>query len=190
MRRGDIADIAIDGRQYKALFVGRGVYSKTFLLCTQTECIVVYYTKNDCTKEALSLLSRKVKHIPRVRAHHPVVIKSVVYNVYTSPYYRDVTKRDILAWRHYDEMKKLYNSYRSIAWKDISKGYEFVCGFVEYMKSVGTLPESLIEAFNVVLLLVINCDGTVYVDIKKNNFGVDDNGNLVLRDVFFILPSR
>ena len=61
--------IEVDGKFYKAKYIGKGQYSKVFRVGDR----VVYYTRGDCGKEVLAQFQHdRMAHLPEIIRHENI----------------------------------------------------------------------------------------------------------------------
>jgi hypothetical protein len=173
MKRGEKTVVEVDGVKYPATYIGRGKFSRTFRVGDR----VVYYTKGDCTKEVLAMFGERRTHLPEIIRHNDVVVydkhwrEKDRWQVYSSPYYRDVTAKDKEAWR-------LVNILRGV-WLSISID-KFSLEFLRLRKDI---PRSIVRDLEYIYEVSKNCGDKIYFDLHRKNFGVNEYGTLIFRDV-------
>lgn len=181
--------IEVDGQKYFATYLGKGNFSRVYKVGNR----VVYYTKGDCAKEVISLfVNARMTHLPEVIKHEDLRGRLIYYQVFSSPYYRNVTKKDRSA---YELMRRIINIHKK--WWYEEKGYQYQAygrvktnyyvmqRFVD--ESINKLPHSVIKALQETLDLAGNCGQHIGWDFHKGNFGVNDYGTLIFRDIFYVL---
>lgn len=186
MRRGSRAIIEVDGRQYEARYVGKGKYSRVYRVGDR----VVYYTTGDCAKEVISMFQYdRMMHLPEIIRHDNLRTGKTLWYVFSSPYYRDVTKKDSSA---YSLAKRMINFYVDVYGRSGLKGIYAMQAFVNDMEAARArqyrgyekgFPKSVIRAMQELVDVSSNCGGQVGFDLHMKNFGVNDYGVLIFRDL-------
>jgi hypothetical protein len=182
--------IEVDGQQYQAKYIGKGQYSKVYRVGDR----VVYYTRGDCGKEVISLyVYEKHTHIPEIIRHENITTSRGRWYVFSSPYYRNVTRANTSAWvlmniiiKEYTKFRKEYYHYQSQAYGRIKEGDRSMLAFIEYLRERRTVPQSVLKALFDLYELAINCGDRIGFDFKKNNFGVNEYGTLIFRDPIWV----
>lgn len=183
MKRGQPLIVEIDGRRYPAKFLGKGAYSRVYQVGNRA----VMYTKGDCAKEVLAMfLYDRLAHLPEIVRHDNVRTNRSYWYVFSSPIYRDVTKKDKSAYELMHKMITFYNRYGG----DAPLGVDGMQYFVNRMEEavVGgyknyLFPRSVITAMQALVDVSSNCGGKISFDIHKKNFGVNQYGTLIFRDI-------
>jgi hypothetical protein len=176
MRKGEKTIIGVDGVGYPATYIGRGKFSRTFRVGDR----VVYYTKGDCAKEVLAMFGERRTHLPEIIRHNDVVVydkhwrEKYRWQVYSSPYYRDVTAKDKEAWRL---VGILYKTWLSVP-KD---------EFFEFLRSRKDVPRSIVRDLEYIYEVSRNCGNKIYFDLHRKNFGVNEYGTLIFRDAIMTI---
>lgn len=191
MRKGEKAAIEVDRQLYKAKYIGKGQYSRVY----QVGDRVVYYTREDCAKEVIARYQYdRMMHLPEIIEHDPIEIGRTRWYVYSSPFYRDVSPSDTSAHTLMKKMIKFWNKHytdhgRRVwvggtrwGWSGV-KGAELMRRFVVDMEKSGEFPKSVILAMNEIADVSSNCGDQVGFDIHKKNFGVNEYGVLIFRDL-------
>lgn len=172
--------VEIDGKLYEGKFVGKGKFSKVFRVGDR----VVYYTKNDCTKDALAMFGRRIMHLPEIIKHDVVKTSDGKgWFVYSSPYYKNLTSKYKSAWETY---RKLIRAYVSFLRGTSSFGYNLAVEFIEYLKKINFTPKSIIRALEHIIDIGSSCGEYIYFDFHKGNFGVNEYGVLIFRDPLYM----
>ena len=184
--------IEVDRQQYEAKYIGKGKYSKAY----QVGDRIVLYTRGDCAKEVLAMFQYdRMAHLPEIIRHDNVQMRSTtvlnqqnIWYVFSSPYYRNVTKKDKSA---YELMNKLIKEYQ-VFWRMINtnKSDIYVMQmFVDSLDHPRTImfPRSVVRALQELVNVSSNCGGQPGFDFKKNNFGVNEYGTLIFRDLVFVI---
>jgi hypothetical protein len=192
--------IEVDGKKYPAKYIGKGQFSRVFRVGDR----VIYYTKGDCSKEALATWQYdRMAHLPEIVRHENITMPNrSVWYVFSSPYYRNVTMKDKSAWL---DMKNLVREFG--AWWDQERGYQYQAygrvrmdiyvmqRFVDYLNTdeVRKLPQtirvrgSIVKALQEIVSVVSNCDSKAGFDFQKSNFGVNEYGTLIFRDPVYVM---
>jgi len=180
-RSKEIKIIRIDGKEYIAEYLGKGVFSKVYRVGNRA----IYFTKGDCSKKVLAMYSfERLPHITEIVQHNNVG----AFQVYSSPIYGDVKKSDTSAWRLMTEIIKLYKLYSSHLAVNFLRlsGRERMQGFVDMLEDDKSVPYSIIRSLQAMIEIYRNCGDNTYFDFHKQNFGVNEYGTLIFRDIAFI----
>lgn len=184
--------IEVDGRQYEAKYVGRGQYSKVYRVGGR----VVMYTKGDCAKEVLAMFRyERMAHLPELIRHENITTRpGIFWYVFSSPYYRNVTKKDQSAWElmnllihDYKEWWSEQRNYQYQAYGRVRTDVYVMQKFVNDLKDAPYMTRSVIKALQAIVDVSSNCGDNVGFDFKKNNFGVNEYGTLIFRDVVWVI---
>lgn len=176
--------IEVDGQQYNATYIGKGMYSKVYRVGDR----VIYYTKDDCTKEVLStFLHDRVTHLPEMVRHENITTARGHWLVFSAPYYRNVKASDKSAWKVMNKVIKLFHiealrMYR----QEIRFDQQVMHILVDRIEEHKELPYSMINAMHLLVDLGAMC-GDARFDFYKKNFGVNDYGTLIFRDPLFVV---
>jgi hypothetical protein len=183
MRRGEKAIVEVDGVKYPATYIGRGKFSRTFRVGDR----VVYYTKGDCAKEVLAMFGERRTHLPEIIRHNDVVVygkhwrERDRWQVYSSPYYRDVTAKDKEAWRLINLLQRVWID----ALNDRFSGTQSY-KFFEFLWSRKDVPRSIVNDLEYIYEVSKNYCDEIYFDLHRKNFGVNEYGTLIFRDVIVV----
>lgn len=180
-------EIEVDGKLYKAKYIGKGSYSKVFRVWDR----VVYYTRGDCGKEVLAQFQYdRMMHLPEIVRHENIIVRpGSIWYVFSSPYYRNVTKKDRSAWELMGDIVKSYNYYASImTYKGFHKENDiyFMQKFVDYMREGKYVKYSIVKALQEIVDVASNCGEGVGFDLHAKNFGVNEYGTLIFRDPIYV----
>ena len=173
--------IEVDGKQYKAKYIGKGQYSKVFRVGDR----VIYYTRGDCGKEVLAMFQYdRMMHLPEIIRHENITTIRGVWYVFSSPFYRDIKKSDGSAYQMMKSIIKWYNYF--------DKGYNAFSG-IDYMQNIvndfrlqSDVSRSIVKALQEIVDVASNCGGKVGFDLHKKNFGVNEYGTLIFRDPIYV----
>lgn len=176
--------IEVDGRQYYATYLGKGTYSKVYRVGDR----VVYYTKDDCTKDVLSMFVQdRVTHFPEIVRHNDMQVGNNYYLVYSSPYYKDVRSSNVSAWKLMKKIIKLFNIESSrLHYHKIRFDQQVMHTLVDRIEEYKELPYSMINAMHLLVDLGAMC-GDARFDFHKKNFGVNEYGTLIFRDPIYVM---
>ena len=188
MKHGDLVDIKLDNKKYKGVFLGKGRFSKAYLIKTNKGSYVILYGE-DCIKDVLALWGDKSNpHEPKIWRYGT--------NIYLMPYYRPLTKDFEHAWREFKVLHTVWakpmtetDDYRFLPSYTIDFSYKRIDRFIhlletEYKKYIS---QGIIEALKNIYDTVVNCGPNISFEFAPRNLGVDNNGKLVLRDIAFII---
>jgi hypothetical protein len=178
------AVIEVDRLQYNATYIGKGMYSRVYRVGDR----VIYYTKDDCTKEVLSMfLQDRVTHLPEMVRHDDLRVINSRYLVFSSPYYRDVKASDKSAWKLMKKIIKLFNIEVSrLNYQKIRFNQQVMHTLVDRVEEYKELPHSIINAMHTLVDLGALC-GDARFDFHKKNFGVNEYGTLIFRDPMYVM---
>lgn len=182
VRRIHDVSVEIDGRFYGAKFLGKGSFSRAYRVGDR----VVLYTKGDCAKEVLDLYQYdKMMHLPDVIRHENT---DGGWWCFSMPYYRNVSTKDQSAWKLYRALQAHFNVvygrlyYRFKQGRVKPYGPDLMYAYVASVKADG-FPNSVVNALMRLTELAMNCGDDVGFDFHKGNFGVNEYGVLIFRDV-------
>lgn len=183
MRKKRKVPIQIDGKWYEGTFLGKGKYSTVFQLGNRA----IIYTKDDCAKETLARFQQtRMMHIPEVVRHDDVTIGKTYYNVFSSPFYKNVTKNDGSAYRLAKAMINFYVDHYAAGGARVGGkrlGVDIIDEFIDDMEQSGEFPASVIKALRELRDVSSNCGSQIGFDFHMQNFGVNEYGVLIFRDL-------
>ena len=180
--------IEVDGKKCAATFLGKGQYSRVYKCSDRA----VMYTKGDCAKEVLAMyMHENNAHLPQLLRHDNITIRPGEYwYVFSSPIYRDVRKADVSAYKLMNKIIKCFNELYYKFWTMGYRGTDLMRMFVVGMDECGYFPHSIIKAMNLLVDNAYNCGyDKVIFDIHKKNFGVNEYGTLIFRDIVAVGES-
>lgn len=168
-----------------AKFIGRGFFAK----CYHAEDGRVYsFVSSDCkevdySKSAISEWTDESNpYIPRITVNGDYDNGRDYGIIYSMPFYNKLTAKHKTAWKQYKYiMQAWYSSV--VGMRNNLSEYETNCKFIERIQQEAILPEALIEAFESINTACTNYGSDYSFDFGKVNFSVDENGNLILRDI-------
>lgn len=192
--------VEVDGIRFPARYIGKGQYSKVY----QVGSRVVYYTRGDCSKEVLAMFQyKRIAHLPELIRHNDIVKKvsyggkwGTVYKeesrwyVFSSPYYRNVTKKDRSAYELMRLIQRSADRYRQALYLRGERGIYLMQSIIDGMKEDKQVPNSIVRVIQVIVDIASNCGDDVYFDFKKRNFGVNEYGTLIFRDPFYVYSGE
>lgn len=177
-----IVTIRVDGREFEAVYCGKGQYSKVYRVGDR----VIYYTRGDCAKEVLAqFMYDRLMHIPEMIRHENLTMPGgKIWYVFSSPYYRDATTKDQSAYMLMKDIIKYFNKMYYMYYRQGYRGIDLMRIFVGGMEADKLFPRSVIKAMNALVDVSYNCGyDNVIFDIHKKNFGVNRYGVLMFRDI-------
>jgi hypothetical protein len=181
--------VIVDGIIFPATYLGKGKFSKVYRVGNRA----VYYTRGDCAKEALAMFQyNRIAHLPEIIRHDDVRVGNrSYYFVFSSPIYKNVTKKDSSAYMLMRMIMRLYDEYYSVLRRSGLKSRNMLNiyvmeGFVEYMRNISEVPRSIVFALKTLVHVAANCGDGVAFDFHKKNFGVNEYGTLIFRDPFYV----
>lgn len=141
----------------------------------------------DMLKEVYSLWLKqydengKNKHLPE--------IERIGQNWYIMPKYRPLSPKYKKAWEQY---RKLVNTAANYRFYNPGYNYHLHVKFAEQYRNID---ENISYAMLTLLNCASNATGELYFDDQQANFSVDNDGNLILRDLYVnmnneTLPTR
>ena len=183
--------IEVDGRHYEAKYIGKGQFSKVYQIGDR----VVMYTRGDCAKEVLAMYQYdRMTHLPELISHDKIILRNRDYDwwVFSSPYYRNVTIKDKSAYELMNRLIKLFNNVNSGGGRVVYR-LDWMQLFVNTVKNIhtqdsqfGHFPNSVVKALQELVDIASNCGDNVGFDFHRKNFGVNEYGTLIFRDVFWV----
>lgn len=175
--------VIVDGFKFPAKYIGKGQYSRVYRVGNR----VVYYTRGDCSKEVLAMFQyKRIAHLPEIIRHDDVFgYGGRRWYVFSSPYYRNVTKKDKSAWllrkKIIDWYKIFYRQYNA------KHGLTLMQSIVDDFKKSDIVPYSVVRALQEIVDIASNCGNEdVGFDFHRQNFGVNEYGTLIFRDPFYV----
>jgi hypothetical protein len=179
--------ITVDGKEYVAKYIGKGQYSKVYRVGDR----VVYYTRGDCGKEVLAQFQYdRMAHLPEMIRHENMTTVRGTWYVFSSPYYRNVKSSDTSAWkmmkRIMDNGSAYFQMHYAMGVRGIYLMQAIVNSMKEHSSSYGPLPRSVIRALQEIVNIASNCGQGVGFDLHKKNFGVNEYGTLIFRDLIYV----
>lgn len=180
--------IEVDGIKYSAKYIGKGSFSKAYRVGDR----VVLYTRGDCAREVLAMFGyQRLMHLPEIIRHHDIQGRGGVYYVFSMPYYKNVTKKDRSAYKLMMHIMAVWAEFwNNVIWKSGNK-YQTIYTMQDFVKFARhELPYSVINALQELVDVSSNCGDNVGFDFVKSNFGVNEYGTLILRDVVWVIPGR
>ena len=184
MTRKKKSIIEVDGRQYEAKYISKGQYSTVYQVGNR----VVMYTRGDCAKEVLAMYQYdKMAHLPEIIRHENTTVRpGSYYNVFSSPFYRNVTTKDRSAWNLMQKIIIDFDYFESYETYNKSCTIDYMQKFVNHIKEDPHMIRSVIRALNEIIQVAGNCGNEVGFDFHKGNFGVNEYGTLIFRDVIWV----
>lgn len=163
MKRGTLKNLCIDGNTLQGEYIGRGMFctayrhdERVYLLCS-----------GDYSKECIALFCDKsLKHIPNIERHDDIED----YQVFSMPFYHKLTKRDY---------PKAYAQWKTLP--SIIVGYTEASQYIDSEQN--NTPHTVREAIRELIGAYCNYDlDGMLLEFNKANVGVNENGELILRD--------
>jgi hypothetical protein len=179
--------ITVDGKEYYATYIGKGQYSKVYRVGDR----VIYYTRGDCGKEVLAQFQYdRMAHLPELIRHNSYIKegRGMYWYVFSSPYYRNVTKKDRSAWELMNRILREYRIFDMMVNK--REGIDFMQYIVDKFADETNLPRSVVKALQEIVDVASNCGDGVGFDFHKKNFGVNEYGTLIFRDPIYTRNYR
>ena len=177
MRKGDIRTKTIAGQQIDLAYLGRGRFCTAY----QNDALVYLFVKpGDYSKHALCdpwITHRQ--HMPRLNQ----VEKQGDITVFETDFYPTLTAKYKDAWSIYCELKE----QRQMSWNQHFSmnhwqfGYQVNESVIDRAEVPDTVRTALVE-----MNYAISNYGASYVfEFRPGNLGVDNDGNLILRDSLY-----
>jgi hypothetical protein len=180
--------IEVDGKQYQAKYIGKGKFSKVYRIGNR----VIYYTRGDCTKEVLAMFQyERIAHLSEIIRHDNIRgYGGNVWYVFSSPYYRNVTRKDRSAYELMKDIVEAYYSFRQQKDKYNIHGLTGMENFVKYLVLYRfDIPRSVVRALQEIVDIASNCGNNVLFDFHNKNFGVNEYGTLIFRDPIYVMEN-
>ena len=182
--------VEVDGFKFPAKYIGKGKYSKVYRVGNR----VVYYTRGDCAKEVLAMFQYdRIAHLPEIVRHDDVFgYHGRRWYVFSSPYYRNVTKKDKSAWllrkKIIDWYDVFYRQHMRVGMgQRYPTGVKLMADIVNDFKKSDVVPYSVVRALQKIVDIASNCGyGDMGFDFHRQNFGVNEYGTLIFRDPFYV----
>ena len=175
--------ITVDGQQYEAKYIGKGMYSKVFRVGDR----VIYYTRGDCGKEVLAMyLYDRMAHLPDLIRHENITTPRSVWYVFSSPYYRNVRKSDGSAYQLMKKIVSYSDSVIQVLYSNGFRGIYLMQELVDDMEMYEKFPNSIIKGMQEIVNAASNCGKEVGFDLHSKNFGVNEYGTLIFRDPIYV----
>lgn len=179
--------VIVDGYEFPAKYIGKGQYSKVYQVGNR----VVYYTRGDCAKEVLAMFQYdRIAHLPEMIRHDNVRTNRSMWYVFSSPYYRNITKKDRSAYELRRNIIEAFNAFRQKIQRHEYRTYGFIGmeDFVKYLKVYRPdIPKSVVRALQEIVDIASNCSQEdMGFDFHPLNFGVNEYGTLIFRDPFYV----
>lgn len=173
--------IEVDRKQYAAKYIGKGQYSRVFRVGDR----VVYYTRGDCGKEVLAMFQYdRMTHLPELIRHENITTARGIWYVFSSPFYRNVTKKDRSA---YSLMRRIMVWYKVFHRGDNRfEGIQLMQDIVIRFAKESDVPRSVVKALQEIVNVASNCGYGIGFDLHKKNFGVNEYGTLIFRDPIYV----
>lgn len=154
--------------------VKRGSFTTAYifnnLVVLQSNCII-----KDCLSHFSN--SDKNKYCPDITA--------IGNNWYIMPRYKALTKKHKKAYEQFQLLCELKNKYDKFLYSQCSQKTQY--NYDVYQKIIAELQtkdEKLANALNYILNIAANGSQYLHFDLQQVNFSVDNDGNLILRDIF------
>jgi hypothetical protein len=187
MARGYIATVEINGESLRLEGIGHGHFSTAYL---HRETNNVYlYTKNDPTKEMIAQYCEG-QHIPVVE-YVTTFPTSGEYDieVYKMPFYRTIAAKDTVAWAVLKELIRVRReAVNKVAPRWPKRGFRWETDGIEvaqYVADNANVPDSVKEALTTLVNGMRSYGDSYTFEFAKRNVAVDENGDIILRDVCF-----
>jgi hypothetical protein len=178
--------VEVDGIRFPAKRIGKGQYSKVY----QVGSRAVYYTRGDCSKEVLAMFQYdRMAHLPEIIRHNNINTPRTTWYVFSSPLYRNVTKKDRSAYELMNKIIQWYNIfYRQYSARS---GINLMRLIVNDFKGSDVVPRSVTRAMEEIVDVASNCGwDNIGFDFHKKNFGVNEYGTLIFRDPFYVYTGE
>jgi len=188
MKRGQITTITVNGERIRAEYLGKGHFSTGY----RVGDLVYLFTKDDPLKEATTHMSGV--HVP--------IVKYVDYTsnrngdeieIYTMPYYENITAAHKTAWAIFRILTSLLRDsnteiIQEQGWLKFNRkrdNYKVFARLVEKAEQDNRIPDSVVDSLDRMYSWAINYGESVGIEMGKRNIGVDNEGNIIFRDVLY-----
>lgn len=167
-----------NNRTMEVKYLGKGMFSKAYL---SGSVVYVINYREDPSKECLALFCQDLSvHIPKV--------KYLGYNgkdqqCFIMPYYAKLRVSHKEAWRQGKVLRKYIQSIQPYNTKD-----RFISIFLDGLNGL-PLPDYLIEALETIANNSMNYGEDGSIECNPGNLGIDEEENLVLRDILCFRSS-
>lgn len=171
MKNGDTRMIEILGERIESVYLGCGHYAKAYRVNDDVYCFV----NGDYMKEAIQDMDST--HVPKIEW----VQSNGEIEVYKMPFYEPIKTSHKAAWADLRLLRKLWDEIppvKGIAWNS-DRNWELVKRLRALSK------ESLADAIEAIQNEIGNYGSECTFEFSRRNIGVDESGNIVLRDVCF-----
>jgi hypothetical protein len=167
-----------------ARFLGEGLFAKCYLA---EDSKVYSFVSSNATREVDYSKMAVAEWADSDNPHIPEITKNGEYdtgadygNIYSMPFYNNLNASYKVAWRQFKHIMKVWDS---MFWEFRNSPYDKNYEFINRLREAGELPESIIDAFESIMNACANYGSEYGFDLGKVNFSVDNDGNLILRDV-------
>lgn len=184
----EVTPMMINGEKCKR--IGKGQFSTAYRSIDDPNVVYLLTNEDDNIREIYRHITNK--HIPQMELlEQNVYIGRKYVNVWKMPYYKPIKKSDP-CWKQY---KTLYDAWQEIYTplisayfykKQYSDGFMAAEQFLQILEEKSIIDQDLLYALERINVWS-SCYGSGYIfEFQKRNVGVDQDGNLVLRDVIFM----
>jgi hypothetical protein len=182
MRRGTHTTIQVGGERFPATYLGRGHWSTAYL--SEDGVTVYLYTRDDPMKEAAS--HAEGLHLPPIARHGYTVRRGIDYDIYSMPYYRNITPADKEAWA---VMRELCRTREAVWRRDVSGHWpprRYFLPEVSYNTiQEADVPDTVRESLESLYYWGCNYTSDLGMEYARRNIGVDAEGRIIFRDVLY-----
>ncbi len=183
MKKGDFVQFKYnDYEKGELTLTGEYLGKGSFSTCFKVDSLVYSFVRTDkdhvdYSKEAISQWAEENPHIPEFKN----VGDFKNGEVYTSPLYNELTKKNKQAWSQYKLIASLAN--KNLRYN--KKGYNLFINreFIDSLKDV--ISDEIFNALHILNDAMSNYGDFYMMEFPKRNLKVNDEGNLILLDVFF-----
>lgn len=173
--------------------IGKGSFTRVYRGTEDTSKVYLISASGVYDKETLCMASENDNnsHLPIVRRRGDFTYRGGDYYIFETVYTVKPTKENSL--HAYNTAKILdsiwVNKFRSRFNYRRKHDMHSVCyDFIEYLRENNSVDESVIDALDTIYTWASHYDSNMFFEFPMRNLGVNDNGELVLRDVLFFIP--
>lgn len=170
----------------KADYLGKGMFCNAFKGTDNKVYLLIKQYKDDFdySKEAIAQWADSDnKHIPEIESYGQFTISGNEYLVFRMPFYFPLTSKHKEAWKVFKALKKAFNAH-SFAYNPVpfharanNEGYEVI--------ERAEIGQEYKDALQSILNSGSNYGIEYGLEFSKVNLSVNENGDLIFRDVLF-----
>lgn len=168
--------------------IGRGMFADCYVSDEENRVYSFVEDRerdNDTSREAIANWADMTNpHVPKFERLGVYKDGAKWGQLYTSPFYYAITKRS----QAEKDFRVLVKIFDALDWREFSFAYDFNMEFLNrlYMYDDGEkISPRLYEAVESMINAVSNCGDNFKLEIARRNLKMDEEGRLVLLDLFF-----